>query len=90
MGEKGIKEIYRRQGKTADISVIEGVMGLFDGKDGKSGVGSTAEAAKILKAPVILVVDCSSQGRSVAAVVQGFAQFDPLCKTQRGNIKSGR
>ncbi len=80
LGEKGIKEIYRRQGKTADFSVIEGVMGLFDGKDGKSGVGSTAEAAKILKAPVILVVDCSSQGRSVAAVVQGFAQFDPHVK----------
>ncbi|NLW23651.1 MAG: cobyrinate a,c-diamide synthase [Clostridia bacterium] len=80
LGEKGVKEIYRRQGKTADISIFEGAMGLFDGKDGKSGVGSTAEVAKILKAPVILVIDCSSQGRSVAAVVQGFAQFDPQVK----------
>lgn len=77
LGKLGIKEIYLRHGEISDISVIEGVMGLFDGKDGKGEMGSTAEVAKILKAPVILVVDCRSMARSAAAVVKGFAQFDP-------------
>ena len=61
----------------ADIAVIEGVMGLFDGYDGRSEAGSTAQIAKWLQAPVLLVVDARSMARSAAALVKGFEQFDP-------------
>ena len=63
------------QGK--DVGVVEGVMGLFDGYDGKSEAGSTAEMAKWLGLPVILVVDASAMARSVAALIHGFQSFDP-------------
>jgi cobyrinic acid a,c-diamide synthase len=64
----------------ADIAIIEGVMGLFDGYDGKSEAGSTAQIAKWLGAPVLLIVDASGMARSAAAVVKGFENFDPdLC-----------
>jgi cobyrinic acid a,c-diamide synthase len=59
-----------------DVGVVEGVMGLFDGYDGKSEIGSTAEMAKWLGLPVILVVDASAMARSVAALVHGFHSFD--------------
>ncbi len=61
----------------ADIAVVEGVMGLFDGYDGKSDAGSAAQMAKWLDLPVILVVDARSMARSAAALVQGFERFDP-------------
>ncbi len=60
----------------ADIAVIEGVMGLFDGAIGREGFASTAHVAGIVKAPVILVVDISSASRTNAAVVHGLATFD--------------
>lgn len=63
-------------------AVIEGVMGLFDGISGTPGVGSTADIAKQLKAPVILVVDAINMSRSVAALVHGFCTFDPEVKIQ--------
>lgn len=63
-----------------DIAVIEGVMGLFDGYDGKSEAGSTAQMAKWLDLPVLLVVDAKSMARSAAALVQGFERFDPDLK----------
>jgi cobyrinic acid a,c-diamide synthase len=59
----------------ADIAVIEGVMGLYDGR-GATGEGSTAHVAALLRAPVLLVVDAAAQGRSVAALVTGFAAYD--------------
>ncbi len=59
-----------------DIAVVEGVMGLFDGYDGKSEAGSTAQMAKWLGAPVILLVDAASMARSAAAIVMGFEHFD--------------
>jgi cobyrinic acid a,c-diamide synthase len=61
----------------ADIAVVEGVMGLFDGAAGRGELASTAHVAKLLRAPVVLVVDASSQSRSVAALVHGFASWDP-------------
>lgn len=61
----------------ADIAVVEGVMGLFDGFDGKSEAGSTAQMAKWLGLPVALIVGARSMARSAAAVVQGFENFDP-------------
>ena len=61
----------------ADIAVIEGVMGLYDGAIGREGFASTAHVAGILGAPVILVVDISASSRTVAAVVHGLASFDP-------------
>ncbi|MBU7599704.1 cobyrinate a,c-diamide synthase [Streptomyces sp. P38-E01] len=61
----------------ADLAVIEGVMGLYDGAAGRGEEASTAQAAKLLRAPVVLVVDASSQSRSVAALVHGFVSWDP-------------
>ncbi|MFJ3629395.1 cobyrinate a,c-diamide synthase [Streptomyces sp. N1] len=61
----------------ADLAVVEGVMGLYDGAAGQGELASTAQLAKALRAPVVLVVDGSSQSRSVAALVHGFASWDP-------------
>jgi cobyrinic acid a,c-diamide synthase len=60
-----------------DISVIEGVMGLYDGASGEGELASTAQVAKLLSAPVVFVVDAAAQGRSIAALVHGFRSFDP-------------
>lgn len=59
-----------------DIALVEGVMGLFDGYDGRSEAGSTAQMAKWLGLPVLLAVDAGSMARSAAALVQGFERFD--------------
>lgn len=61
----------------ADAAVIEGVMGVFDGLNGKSEIASTSEIAKILKAPVILVVDAWGLAASAAALVVGYRSLDP-------------
>lgn len=60
-----------------ELAVIEGVMGLFDGALGTEGFASTAHVARLLEAPVVLVVDASAASRSVAATVLGFAKYDP-------------
>ena len=70
-------DIFNRYGAGADVAVIEGVMGLFDGISGTHDQGSTAQMAKILGLPVILVVDARSMARSAAALVSGYADFDP-------------
>lgn len=67
---------FTRCTRMADVAVVEGVMGLFDGRDGKSEAGSTAEMAKQLELPVLLVVNARSMARSAAALVQGFENFD--------------
>lgn len=61
----------------ADIAVVEGVMGLFDGASGSSDAGSTAQIAKWLQAPVLLVIDGRSMARSFAAIAHGFTTLDP-------------
>lgn len=68
---------FARVTADADVAVIEGVMGLFDGSEGSSDRGSSAEMAKLLGLPVILVVDASAMARSAAALIHGFASFDP-------------
>jgi cobyrinic acid a,c-diamide synthase len=74
------RKIFYRNAGDADVCVVEGVMGLFDGVDGKSEAGSTAEIAKWLGLPVVLVVDASAMARSAAALVRGFESFDPALK----------
>lgn len=66
-----------RAAADADLAIVEGMMGCFDGIDGTSEDGSTAQLAKWLDAPVVLVLDASAQSRSAAAVVLGFERFDP-------------
>ena len=75
-GEDALVPLLRHGSAGADIAVIEGVMGLFDGALGTEGYASTAHVARLLDAPVVLVVDASAASRSVAATVLGFAQYD--------------
>jgi cobyrinic acid a,c-diamide synthase len=74
VGEDRLTDIFSNTAKNADIAVIEGVMGLYDG--GKGGISSTAEIAKELNAPVLLVIDCKSMGDSAAAIALGFREYD--------------
>jgi cobyrinic acid a,c-diamide synthase len=70
-------DVLRDAARGADVVVAEGMMGLFDGKSGEAETGSSAEIAKLLKLPVVLVVDAAKSARSIAAVVLGFEMFDP-------------
>ena len=72
-----VVELFHRASAGRDLAIVEGVMGLFDGYSGLSEAGSTAELAKLLDAPVVLVTDASKVARSVAAEVMGFQRFDP-------------
>lgn len=74
------KTLFQRLLSQADMGIVEGVMGLYDGYDGTSEWGSTAQMAKWLDLPVILVVDARSMARSAAALVHGFSRFDPRLK----------
>ncbi|WP_328633851.1 cobyrinate a,c-diamide synthase [Streptomyces sp. NBC_00356] len=76
-GPELVAPLFAHGSAGCELAVVEGVMGLFDGASGEGELASTAHVAKLLKAPVVLVVDASSQSRSVAALVHGFASFDP-------------
>ncbi|QKZ22483.1 cobyrinate a,c-diamide synthase [Streptomyces chartreusis] len=76
-GPELIGPLFLHGSRGCDIAVVEGVMGLYDGAAGEGELASTAHVAKLLRAPVVLVVDASSQSRSVAALVHGFASWDP-------------
>ncbi|XPS87047.1 CobB2: cobyrinic acid a,c-diamide synthase [Desulfosarcina variabilis str. Montpellier] len=70
------QSVFARHAKGFDVAVVEGVMGLFDGYEGRSEAGSTAQMAKWLGLPVVLVVGARSMARSAAALVQGYERFD--------------
>jgi cobyrinic acid a,c-diamide synthase len=76
MGEDGVLNSFHKACDCADVAVIEGVMGLFDGISGQGEQGSTAAIAKLLKAEVVLILDCSKSARSIAAIAMGFQEFD--------------
>ena len=83
-GADRIVPLFAHGARGADVAIVEGVMGLFDGTDpgtgegaGDPGFGSTAHVARLLGAPVVLVIDAASMGRSAGAVAAGFARFDP-------------
>jgi len=71
------RQIFCSAAADADLSIVEGMMGLFDGSSSTNEIGSTAEIAKQLQAPVLLVIDGSAMARSAAAMVLGYARFDP-------------
>ncbi|MFF9672926.1 cobyrinate a,c-diamide synthase [Streptomyces eurythermus] len=76
-GPELVAPLFLHGARGCDLAVVEGVMGLYDGAAGRGELASTAHVAKLLRAPVVLVVDASSQSRSVAALVHGFASWDP-------------
>ncbi|WP_405766575.1 cobyrinate a,c-diamide synthase [Streptomyces sp. NBC_01538] len=76
-GPELVGPLFAHGARGCDLAVVEGVMGLHDGAAGEGELASTAQVAKLLRAPVVLVVDASSQSRSVAALVHGFVSWDP-------------
>jgi len=78
-GEKWVKESFNHFGGLTDFSLIEGVMGLFDGI-GSTSKGSTAELAKVLSLPIVLIVDARGKAASLAALIKGFKEHDKEIK----------
>ncbi|HHY04665.1 MAG TPA: cobyrinate a,c-diamide synthase [Thermoanaerobacterales bacterium] len=76
LGEERLKKLYQDKAQQGDIAIVEGVMGLFDGKD-STGYASSAHVAKMLGLPVILVVDVGGMASSASAMVMGYRDFDP-------------
>jgi cobyrinic acid a,c-diamide synthase len=74
--EAAVLDAFVRGAGRADISIVEGVMGLFDGRHG-SGDGSTAHTARLLDAPIVLVLDCAKASSTVGAIAYGLARYDP-------------
>ena len=77
MPEAAVREVYSHAIEGADISIIEGVRGLYEGLSATSDIGSTAQIAKLLDCPVIFVINARSITRSTAALVSGYKSFDP-------------
>ena len=94
VGEPLIGPLYRHGSAGADIAVVEGVMGLFDGRieenTDRHRHGSTAHVAALLGAPVILVVDARGQSHSIAALLHGFSTFDQSGTHRGGHPQPGR
>ncbi|MBI5561890.1 MAG: cobyrinate a,c-diamide synthase [Deltaproteobacteria bacterium] len=76
MGGRAVKKTFASKAGRADMAIVEGVMGLYDGKDGEGEAGSTGHLAKVLNLPVCLVVNAKKMARSAGALVTGFAAFD--------------
>ncbi|WP_206051517.1 cobyrinate a,c-diamide synthase [Nocardioides ferulae] len=77
MGEERVAPLLLHGARGADVAIVEGVMGLHDGRMGTDGFASTAHVARLTRTPVVLVVDISRMSRSVGALVAGMAVFDP-------------
>ncbi len=75
--EAYVQDCFAKHSQGVEHTLIEGVMGLFDGASGKDDAGSTAHVARLLDVPVVLILNCSSLSRSVAAIAHGFSTFDP-------------
>ncbi len=75
--EDYVQQCFAQHSQTAEYSLIEGVMGLFDGASGSDDFGSTAHVARLLDLPVLLILNCSSLARSIAAIAHGYRSFDP-------------
>lgn len=75
-----VRALFARAAAGADLAIIEGVMGLYDGHGGGSEAGSTAEVAKLLQAPVLLLIDGGAMARSAGAIALGYQQFDPALR----------
>ena len=75
-----VQECFAHHLQEVDYALIEGVMGLFDGASGGDDFASTAQIARLLQLPVLLVLDCSRLSRSVAAIAHGYQSFDPRIK----------
>jgi cobyrinic acid a,c-diamide synthase len=80
LSEDMLRSLFARAAAGADVCIIEGVMGLFDGRSAEDPSGSTAHLAKLLDAPVLLVVDAAATAASIAAVVKGFAELEPAVR----------
>ena len=80
MGKDAARTTFAHAARDADVALVEGMMGLFDGASPAGEESSTAELAKWLEAPVVLVVDASGMARSLAALVHGFDSFDPALR----------
>jgi cobyrinic acid a,c-diamide synthase len=92
LNTRQIRQIFNYGSRGADIALVEGVRGLYEGAEALSDVGSTASIAKTLSLPVILVVSAQSITRSAAAIVRGFAAFDPdinIAGVILNNVKGG-
>ncbi len=75
--ETYVQQCFARHSQGAQCAVVEGVMGLFDGASGRDDTASTAHVARLLGAPVVLILNCSSTSRSIAAIAHGYRTFDP-------------
>ena len=75
--ETYVQQCFAQHSQTAEYSLIEGVMGLFDGASGSDDFGSTAHVARLLNLPVLLILNCGSLARSIAAIAHGYRSFDP-------------
>lgn len=72
-----LRALFARAAGRADVAIVEGVMGLFDGRTGRGEEGSTAEVAKLIGAPVVVVIDAARTSRTTGAIALGCARFDP-------------
>ena len=90
MDRDAVAATFARAAGDADIAVIEGMMGLFDSAIPTGEEGSTAQIAKWLDAPVILVTDASGVARTIAAVATGFARFDPAVRVAGNDLQPCR
>ena len=91
-GENWVKDSFNHFGGLTDFSLIEGVMGLFDGI-GSSSKGSTAELAKVLSLPIVLIIDARGKAASLAALIKGFKEHDKELKIAGivlNNVQSSR